>query len=1160
MKTRILSIAFLVLIAASCQQNMEEPAQQIDNTFKLFAVQDNGTDSKTVISGEGSVYWDPAEEIKVFKSDGSGFLFKSSNSEPVASAVFSGVLSKDDVEEGEELWAVYPFAEEATFDGETITTVLPSEQVARAESFGRNMNLSIAKTTSTKLRFYNVGGGIRFTITQEGVNKVVFEGLNGEIISGKVTVGFEEDVPVVKEVTGGSQFITLLPPEGETFQKDKWYYIVAIPGALSGGYKLRFYKAEDYAKKVSETPVTIKRGIFGSVDKADKENEYESTTSSFPETKEEIIQSFEITQNLAEEINTIIERKRGEIEGFVPDAQVIADQIASMENIISAKPNSSGKMIDVVQRDGARFSVILEREGIVYDEEENTNEISYFISSHANTGFDVTRSSIVPLGDKKALLLAPYQHGYVYRKTNERGKVIEEKQMGNTLVDANYVRGLLNSAGYSLRYLEDDKVGIQHFYGDSLSKYDLIILLTHGGENGWIGVGHVDPVSFIDKYGDSFQEGVHYYRFIDNGYVEIGVSSEWFEETTKTNYPNSIVYFGACHSYEDTSFNNYFHRHNAKAYAGFKGVAYFKESGTMNQPRDIMYCLLRSLCFGMSFSQAVNHIHDYSDIWTFDFKTFCFFNPYTFNNTTEEDVFLVDPHPFDLNPIVNNNIVTLIWKNPQTAGTYRYRAKVSKGNDFEKWYDSQTLRGVTISDLEPGTYSWSVQADLYYDGNLFESYTTEGEPFTIDQPKIDKPVISINPGSLPYDDTAIGTTAELNVAIINSGNAQLDIYSVSCPEGFSTSYDSWSNKWVKPNDQRYLRVYFNPTVAKSYSGDIVIKSNASNQSTLSFSVKGKGVSPAQASISINPSSLTFGDTNEGDSRERKITITNNGKAYAVISVIACPTGFSSSFGSWQNRVIEPNESKELTIYFKPTSVKAYSGEIVINPNTQNSASISVSGKCVKAKGPYDGALVDLGLSVKWASHNLGASVPEAYGDYYAWGETEPLGEDYDYFSWSGYKFYVSGDDYKNVVFSKYVRESVHGKVDNKSVLDPEDDAATVRLGKGWRMPTEADIHELIENCDYKWTTLNGVSGTKISSKVLGYVGNWIFVPASGRRYHISFLGTAFECWSSSFYFKQWYDITDSTRAVAFVGSSDSPCGWNDEGRNIGLAIRPVFKK
>ncbi len=184
------------------------------------------------------------------------------------------------------------------------------------------------------------------------------------------------------------------------------------------------------------------------------------------------------------------------------------------------------------------------------------------------------------------------------------------------------------------------------------------------------------------------------------------------------------------------------------------------------------------------------------------------------------------------------------------------------------------------------------------------------------------------------------------------------------------------------------------------------------------------------------------------------------------------------------------------------------------------------------------AYVDLGLpsGVKWATCNVGASSPEEYGGYYAWGETEEK-EDY---SWSTYKWF-SGNIYSNYTFTKYNTNTSMDVVDNKTVLEPEDDVAHVKWGGSWRMPTLDEQKELLDNCTWSRTTQNGVDGYKVT----GSNGNSIFLPAAGNS------GSNGRYWSSSLY------SSDSHNAYYLYFISSGSCGWSYDFRGYGLTVRPV---
>ena len=151
--------------------------------------------------------------------------------------------------------------------------------------------------------------------------------------------------------------------------------------------------------------------------------------------------------------------------------------------------------------------------------------------------------------------------------------------------------------------------------------------------------------------------------------------------------------------------------------------------------------------------------------------------------------------------------------------------------------------------------------------------------------------------------------------------------------------------------------------------------------------------------------------------------------------------------------------------------------------------------------------VDLGLSVKWATCNIGADKPEDSGDFFAWGEISPYYESLDPLVWkegkeSGYNRNSASDNYndRGIVFgtkrpapaSTSAKYSI--ETGAKQQLDPEDDAAHVNWGGGWRIPTMEECQELVDNCTWEATTRNGVKGFEVKSKTNG---NSIFIPAAG---------------------------------------------------------------
>ena len=187
--------------------------------------------------------------------------------------------------------------------------------------------------------------------------------------------------------------------------------------------------------------------------------------------------------------------------------------------------------------------------------------------------------------------------------------------------------------------------------------------------------------------------------------------------------------------------------------------------------------------------------------------------------------------------------------------------------------------------------------------------------------------------------------------------------------------------------------------------------------------------------------------------------------------------------------------------------------------------------------------VDLGLSVKWATCNVGADKPEDFGDYYAWGETETK----DVYDWSSYKWCNDSSD----TLTKYNPFKVQGIVDSITTLDPNDDVAHVKWGGSWRMPTASEFRELMDNCKWTWKSVNGINGYVVRSRIKGYRDRSIFLPAAGYCYDkkLSSAGEVAYYWSNSL-----FDFPISAKSLLL--SSDDFCRHYCS-RFVGNPVRPV---
>ena len=174
--------------------------------------------------------------------------------------------------------------------------------------------------------------------------------------------------------------------------------------------------------------------------------------------------------------------------------------------------------------------------------------------------------------------------------------------------------------------------------------------------------------------------------------------------------------------------------------------------------------------------------------------------------------------------------------------------------------------------------------------------------------------------------------------------------------------------------------------------------------------------------------------------------------------------------------------------------------------------------------------VDLGLSVKWASCNVGATSPEEYGESFAWGETKSI-----YINPNCVTYDLDYSELKS-----------RGIIDSKGNLTPAYDAATVNWGDKWRMPSLDEIKELINECTWKWTSVNGVNGRLVT----GPNGNSIFLPADGSYGYY---------WSATPYTRDFY-----AHRLYFGGGGgwDLDYGYDDDypDRRLGQVVRPVSDK
>lgn len=279
---KFLIIASAVFASAACtREEVLSPVESESIEITITAAREGyDPDTKTVTTDGYSVEWCPNEEISVFYANGTngGSKFVSQNTEQAAIVEFKGrlegfIAGGEEFTDGKYLYGVYPYSTITSFKDGVMTISLPSSQTGAEGTFANGLFPTIARAQSVNLAFYNICGGVKFTLSRDDITSVTFKGNNGERVAGTANVIFDESEKpaVLDENVGSEDEITLYAPEGGTFKAGKEYYIVAYPAALSAGFTMTFrttgLKEGTY---VSESAVEIERSTFGVLEQVDK--------------------------------------------------------------------------------------------------------------------------------------------------------------------------------------------------------------------------------------------------------------------------------------------------------------------------------------------------------------------------------------------------------------------------------------------------------------------------------------------------------------------------------------------------------------------------------------------------------------------------------------------------------------------------------------------------------------------------------------------------------------------------------------------------------------------------------------------------------------------------------------------------------------------------
>ena len=281
MRTHCFWGGLLCLLALSCNTDRLEQDPVTDSVeLTFYADLGDNQDTRTVLQEDRmSIWWSPRDSIRIFCGDASG-LFISNNVEPVSRAVFTGSLNMatatiDNENTPGTFIAIYPYRLSGYFSTNMAEVYLPTDQIAADNTFARGMYPAAAISQNLSLSFYNICGGIVFTVQEEGIKYVTLTGNNNEAIAGRARISFTGNIPSAN-ILSGETSITLKAPGGETFTPGVRYFISVYPQTFEQGIKLTFNKAAAKSEVTFTKPATIKRSRFLVIENADADaGEYE---------------------------------------------------------------------------------------------------------------------------------------------------------------------------------------------------------------------------------------------------------------------------------------------------------------------------------------------------------------------------------------------------------------------------------------------------------------------------------------------------------------------------------------------------------------------------------------------------------------------------------------------------------------------------------------------------------------------------------------------------------------------------------------------------------------------------------------------------------------------------------------------------------------------
>ena len=1096
MHQRLLYLSSLVLILASCQRELDVP-----DIFKAPDITaDIQTETRTVLSvdeyGAGTIYWKPSDKIDVFIGD-TKLVYTSQNSSNAATATFKTNDSMGyNHPETDPIVAVYPSYEDSYYnqDGAIITS-LPTTQYGVPGTFDDDLYIAVATGTkgnlgsNTPLSFHNICSGLKFSLSRDDITCVRLRGTdyssgNPVLLAGDVWLDSDGSL-----IGGTETTISIYPKTGDTFQKDANYYIVCLPATL-----LDFYVEFE---TVSGSSATLRGSDYNRARVSDYvDGPFYFRPSVFMR-------------------KTHIDEYAKFSDEDVPHTVIKYWTTGNPAPIWQNAPEGDWNSWFGADSFDHAFS---------YDSDGGYGEIRFkspvtCVAANMFKNSNLSRiylpNSVTEIGD------------YAFDGCKQLSYLPVPKSMATIGSWAFHDCSSLISSTF---YLSDEvtSIGSGAFWGcSSLTSFRLPSSVTSVGDGLFTACSKLTTIIVAP--------GNPVYDSRDNCNAIIETSSDELVAGCKgTIIPNSVKTIGQ----------------SAFAHCYGLSTIMIPTSVTEIGPNAFNSCInftsilipgsVKLIDVGaFAFCRSLTSVEIPSSVTSIGFGAFgectgltsiTLYSPTppsmefgAFDNTNDCPIY-VPAGSVDAYKTAWSKYADRIQPNvhPVDLGLSVQWAPYNVGASTPEEYGDYFAWGETSpkSRYDWSTYRWCDGSE----GTMTKYNTRESYGFVDHKTVLDlaDDAAHVNWG----DKWRMPTMDEIDELL----NGSTWTWTTQGGEnGFLVTSKSNGNSIFLPAAGYYRNSNLREpgSAGRIYSSEVPYGLGYDSESPFGASfgcVEGFSIRPVYGdfvfvkSVSLNKSSIS-------------LSVGQTEVLFATVS----PSNASVKYVTWATS--NPAVAS-LSIGGSVTAVSAGSATI-----TAWASDGEHSATCTVTVSQLHEA-VDLGLSVKWAACNVGASSPEEYGDYFAWGETESKSN----YAWSTYKW-CNGSDNTLTKYCNLSSYGYNGFIDYLSFLELGDDAAHVNWGDNWRMPTDAEWTELRTNCTWTWTTQNGVNGYRVTSNKTGYTEKSIFLPAAGWSLSAGG-GTYGGYWASS--------IPDYNPSSAFYTHFESGYfDYSSSDRCYGLSIRPV---